>query len=212
MGCGLLVIGSFGNIGYWRQTPGCSCSYWQLLGYVGCRSARSAEREALLVISVAANSRSEPRTDIPGRPASGQQFASMGWWGRAPRRQIAAFYLIYQAEPLRSPLRSATLRTSFARAVSRRSPHRHPPCVFRSPALFSACSQHTGCPACVCDVCRPSALSSAIAHSGSSIIGLLSVFTFVSAVSRSGFVQFTGCSACGLGYPHPRSGGLPPCT
>jgi hypothetical protein len=54
--------------------------------------------------------------------------------------------------------------TSFARAVSRRSPHRHPPCVFRSPTPFSACSQHTGCPACVCSACRTSALFSDSTH------------------------------------------------
>jgi hypothetical protein len=71
--------------------------------------------------------------------------------------------LLYQAEPLtKPPPRSVT---SFARVVSRRPPHRHPPCVFRSPTLFSACSQHTGCPACVCSVCRLSALFSAIAYS-----------------------------------------------
>jgi hypothetical protein len=41
---------------------------------------------------------------------------------------------------LSTPPRSAT---SLARAGSRRPPQRHPPCVFRSPALFSACSRLT---------------------------------------------------------------------
>jgi hypothetical protein len=109
---------------------------------------------------------------------------------------------------------------SLARAVSRRSPHRHPPrvySVFSLPTLFSACSQHTGSPACAWCVCRPLALFSAIAHSISSITGRLSVFTcfpcvpFTDAFQRllpvpgsvpSGLVQRTGCSACGLGYPH----------
>jgi hypothetical protein len=92
-----------------------------------------------------------------------------------------------------------------------------PTCVFCSPTLFSACSQHTGSPACVWCVCRPLALFSAIAHSIASIIGRLSVFTcfpcvpFTDAFQRllpvprsapSGLVQRTGCGACGLGYPH----------
>jgi hypothetical protein len=105
-----------------------------------CRSARSAKREALLVL-VAANSR---RADI-----SGQQFASsqQGVGPPPPNRR-----LLYQAEPL-SPPRSVT---SFARAVPRRPrPATAPPCVFRSPTLFSACSQHTGIPACVWWFCRP---------------------------------------------------------
>jgi hypothetical protein len=74
--------------------------------------------------------------------------------------------------------------TSLARAGPRRPPQRHSPCVFRSPTLFSACSRHTGSLAFVWCVCRPLGLFSAIAHSISSIMGLLSVFTFVVAVSR----------------------------
>jgi hypothetical protein len=93
-----------------------------------------------------------------------------------------------RAAPPRHP--EARSATSLARAASPRSPEapaqRHPPCVFRSPTHFSACcSRHTGAsPAFVWWVCRPLELFSAMAHSISSIMGLLSVFTFVSAMSR----------------------------
>jgi hypothetical protein len=143
------------------------------------------EREALLV----ANSRSEPIFPASNSPAEGVD-------PPPPNRR-----LLYQAEPLSPPPKGYFFRAgSFPKVPL----HRCPPCVFRSPALFSACSQHTGSPACVWCVCRPLALFSAIAHCRrtSSVIGLHSVFTFVSAVPRSGFIQRTGYSACGLGHPH----------
>jgi hypothetical protein len=89
-----------------------------------------------------------------------------------PRSQIATIYTM-QSLSTRPPRSVASL----ARAGSRRPPQQYPPCVFRSPTLFSACSQHTGSPYFVWCVCRPLALFSAIAHSISSIIGPLSVFT-----------------------------------
>jgi hypothetical protein len=115
-----------------------------------------------------------------------------------PRSQIAT---IYTMQSLFTPPRSVT---SLAWAVSRRPPQRHPPCVFRSPTLFSACSRHTGsAPAFVWWVCRPLELFSAIAqpqhllHYGSPF-----GFHFCFRSVPSGLVQRTGCSACGLGYPH----------
>jgi hypothetical protein len=118
--------------------------------------------------------------------------------GDKPRRQIAAFYIKQSAF---APPRSVT---SLARAVSRRPPHRHPPCVFRSPTPFSACSQHTGSgkPG-LCVVCLP-AISAFQRYSTHHLLRCRSPFGFHFCFrsAPSGFVQRTGCSACGLGYPH----------
>jgi hypothetical protein len=57
-------------------------------------------------------------------------------------------------------------------------------CVFRSPALFSARSQHTQRPDGVRWFSRPLALFSAMAHSISSIAGPLPVFTWFPCVDR----------------------------
>jgi hypothetical protein len=170
------------------------------------------EREALLVLLLAKRADiSDSRSVICLRSSSSTR--------PRPRSQtptIGPPSIPRSTQRLSTPPRGIV---SLARAVSRRPPHRCPPCVFCLPTLFSACSQHTGSPACVWCVCRPLALFSAIAiaHSISSIIGRLSVFTcfpcvpFTDAFQRllpvpggvpSGLVQRTGCSACGLGYPH----------
>jgi hypothetical protein len=54
-------------------------------------------------------------------------------------------------------------------------------------------------------------LFSAIAHSTPSITGLLSVFTFVSAVPRPVLFNILGVAPAAYAT-HTRSGGLPPCT
>jgi hypothetical protein len=78
-----------------------------------------------------------------------------------------------------------------------------PPRVSRSPALFSARSQHTRWPDGVWFVCRPLELLLQ-RHSTHHLLHYWSPsglhFCFRSA--PSGVVQRTGCSACGLGYPH----------
>ena len=95
------------------------------------------------------------------------------------------------------------------------------PCVFRSPALFSARSRHTQRPDRVWCVCRP--ISTFQRHSSRHLLHYWSPssFHFVPVCWQlrracypdfaramaprsvpSGFVQRTGCSACGLGYPH----------
>jgi hypothetical protein len=95
-----------------------------------------------------------------------------------------------------------------------------PPCVFRSPALFSAHSQHTRRPDSV--VFLP-AIGAFQRHSTQHLLRCRSPSSFhLVPVCRqlqracyldfarvraprgvpSGFVQRTGCSACGLGYPH----------
>jgi hypothetical protein len=95
-----------------------------------------------------------------------------------------------------------------------------PPCVFSSPALFSACSQHTGSPALVWCVCRPISTFQRQRHSSRHILHYWSPSSFhlvpvcwqlrrayymdcARAMAHrsvpSGFVQRTGCSACGLG-------------
>jgi hypothetical protein len=84
---------------------------------------RSTRREALLVAMLLAK-----RADIPGGRWSAICLHSI-----KPRSQIATIYTI---QSLSTPPRSSA--TSLARAVSRRLPHRHRPCVVRSPALFSA--------------------------------------------------------------------------
>jgi hypothetical protein len=122
------------------------------------RSASRKEREALLVAGARKASRYF-------RSAAHLHSTS----GTRPRSQTATTYT------MQSPFTPPRSVTSLARAVSRRPPQRHPPCVLRSPALFSACSQHTGSTAYVWCVCRPLALFSAIAHSISSIGGPLPV-------------------------------------
>jgi hypothetical protein len=118
--------------------------------------------------------------------------------GGNPRRQIAAFYTIKQS--LFTPPRSVT---SLARAVSRRSPQRHPPCVFRSPTLFSAALLTAHGKPGLCVVCLP-AISAFQRHSTQHLLHYRSPFGFHFCFrsAPSGFVQRTGCSACGLGYPH----------
>jgi hypothetical protein len=118
---------------------------------------------------------------------------------------------LYHTEPLHSPP---------CRWVPE-GPRTDPPCVFCSPALFSACSQHTGSPAFVWCVCRPT--STFQRHSSRHLLHYWSPssshlvpvcrqlqrayyldFARVRAPRGvpSGFVQRTGCGACGLGYPH----------
>jgi hypothetical protein len=115
---------------------------------------------------------------------------------RRPRRQIAAFYI--KQSPFMPP-RSAT---SLAQAGSRRPPQRHPPCVFLSPTLFSACSRHTRSPG-FCVVCLP-AISAFQRHSTQHLLryGPPFGFHFCFCSVPSGLVQRTGCNACGLGHPH----------
>jgi hypothetical protein len=110
-------------------------------------SASRKEREALLVAAA--------------RKASRYFRSVICLRSTRPCSQIATIYTM-QSLFTPPPPRSAT---SFARAVSRRSPQRSPPCVFCSPTLFSACSQHTGSPACVWWLSRPWALFSALAFS-----------------------------------------------
>jgi hypothetical protein len=82
-----------------------------------------------------------------------------------------------------------------------------PPCVLRSPALFSARSQHTQRPDSAWWFCRPIGAfqrpsSQRLLHYWSP-----SGFHFCCRSVPSGCVQRTGCSACGLGYPaHPTPG------
>jgi hypothetical protein len=132
-------------------------------------------------------------------------------WPQVPKNPLKNWPPHLQAGPLHlhlhrdcisiMPPRSAT---SLARAGSRSRPPRYPPCVFCSPTLFSACSQHTGNTAFVWCVCRPLVLFSAIAHSISSVMRYAHPFGFYFCFrsAPSGLVQRTGCSACGLGYPH----------
>jgi hypothetical protein len=146
------------------------------------------------------------RADISGRQSSSR--------GKPPPPNRR---LLIQAEPLHATPKCCA---SLARAVSRRPPHRYPPCVFCSPALFSACSHHTGSPAYVWCVCRPLSLFSAIAHSISSLIGLLSKgfhlvgFTFVTAGVLSRRLVWFNILGVALAAwaTHTRSGGLPPGT
>jgi hypothetical protein len=75
-----------------------------------------------------------------------------------------------------------------------------PPCVFCSPALFSACSQHTGrrkTGFCVVVLPAMGAFqrpSAALAHSASSIIGLLPVFTCFPCAQSTQGCSFRFCS------------------
>jgi hypothetical protein len=113
-------------------------------------------------------------------------------------------YLPTSRHPHPHPHPEARSVASLARAVSRRSPHRQLPCVVRSPALFSACSQHTRSPACVWCVCLP-AIRAFQRHSTRHLLRYRSPpfgFHFCFRSVPSGFVQRTGCSACGLGHPH----------
>jgi hypothetical protein len=77
-----------------------------------------------------------------------------------PRSQIATRHHLCHAEPLHP-----ALKCHFSRAGGfPKVPAPPPPCVFRSPAPFSARSQHTRRPVCVWCFCRPLALFSAIAQ------------------------------------------------
>jgi hypothetical protein len=81
-----------------------------------------------------------------------------------------------------------------------------PPCVLRSPAHFSARSQHTQRPDRVWWFCRPSAIGAFQRPSSQRLLFHYywspSGFRFCCRGVPSGCVQRTGCSACGLGYPH----------
>jgi hypothetical protein len=77
------------------------------------------------VLLVAANSRSEPIFPVSNSPAG----------GRPPAARSPPSISSRSTKPPRGV-------TFLARAVSRRPPQRYPPCVFCSPTLFSACSQH----------------------------------------------------------------------
>jgi hypothetical protein len=123
---------------------------------------------------------------------------------------------LYHAEPLHaSPCRRAG---GFPEAPAPTPP----PCVFRSPALFSARSRHTRRGQIECG--GSAGLSSTFQRHGTqhllhywspSSFHLVLVcrqlqrayyLDFARARAHrgvpSGFVQRTGCSACGLGYPH----------
>jgi hypothetical protein len=104
---------------------------------------------------------------------------------------------------MQSPFTPPRSVTSFARAVSRRPPQRYPPCVFCSPTLFSACSQHTHRKPGFCVVYLP-AISSFQRHSTQHLLHYCppSGFHFCFRSVPSGCVRRTGCGACGLGYPH----------
>jgi hypothetical protein len=135
-----------------------------------------------------------------------------------PRSQIAT---IYAMQSLFTPPRSvASVPASRERLpLSRRSLQRHPPCVFRSPALFSFQRLLTAhrkpglCITYVWCVCRPFALFSAIAHSISSVVDCRSPSSPILLLQEVPFscVQRTGCSAC-LRLRPPTSGlvGAPP--
>jgi hypothetical protein len=123
-------------------------------------------------------------------------------------------------QSLFTPLRGAT---SFARAVSRRSPQRYPPCpvcILFAGAFQRLLTAHRKPGLWV--VCLP-ASSAFQRHSTQHLLHYWSpssfhlvpvcrqlqrayylVFARVRAPRGvpSGFVQHTGCSACGLGYPH----------
>jgi hypothetical protein len=142
------------------------------------------KHEALLVLLLA------KRADI-----SGQQFASRG---RTPRRQIAAIYVMQCL--LCTPPRSAT---SLAREASRRPSNRYPPCVVRSPAL--AAHENPG----LCVLYLP-AIGAFQRHSTQHVLRCRSFRSSPApAVVPFGCVQRTGCSACGLGYPHQVLVGFP---
>jgi hypothetical protein len=145
-------------------------------------------------------------------------------WGNKPPAAKSPPSIPHRASPL-SPVQ----------AVSRRPPHRPPPCVFCSPTLFSACSQHTGSPAFVWCVCRP--ISTFQRHSSQLTASppLLVSFQFslgsrMLAVAASLLPRLRACRGtqecpfrfCStywvwrlrLRLPTPGlvSGGLPPCT
>jgi hypothetical protein len=127
----------------------------------------------------ACHSRSEPISHTPGR-----QFASRG---DNPRRQISP-PSIYQAEPLHATPKSEVLATRcFSRAGGfSKLPATAPPVCIPFAGAFQRLLTAHGKPG-LCVVClRPLAIGlfSAIAHSTSSVLGLLSVFTSVSVVSR----------------------------
>jgi hypothetical protein len=153
---------------------------------------QARRREARSAFSVC-HSRSEPIFPVDNSPA-----------GDTPRRQIAALYI---KQSLFMPPRSAT---SLARAVSRRFPQRHPPCVFRSPTLFSACSQHTGTDPGLCAVGLP-AISAFPRYSTQHLLHCRSPFGFhfCFAVSRPVWFNALGV-ALAAWATHTRSGGLPP--
>jgi hypothetical protein len=77
-------------------------------------------------------------------------------------------------------------------------------CVFRSPTPFSACSQHTAHrkPG-LCVVCLP-AINAFQRHSTQHLLHCRSPSSPILLLQEVPFscVQRTGCSVCGLGYPH----------
>jgi hypothetical protein len=100
----------------------------------------------------------------------------------------------------------ATPKCHFSRAGGfPKAPATAPPCVFRSPGLFSACSRPHGTQEArlLCGVLP--AISTFQRHSTHhpSIVGHFPVPSCYCKRSRPfSCVQRTGCGACGLGYPH----------
>ena len=151
--------------------------------------------------------RSELRAAKPLAQQRGQQFASRGNLPPPIRHWMP---------DVPTPKAKVPRAGGFPKA-----PTPTPPCVFCSPTLFSACSQHTQRPDRVRCVCRP--ISTFQRHSSRHLLHYWSPssFHFVPVCWQlrracypdfaramaprgvpSGFVQRTGCSACGLGYPH----------
>jgi hypothetical protein len=115
------------------------------------------------------HSQSEPIFPVSNSPGAPEG------WGEPPAAKSPPS--MSRAPPCTLP-RSAT---SLARAVSRRPPYRYPPCVVRSPTPFSARSQHTRSPACVCCICQPLALFSFQRHSTQHVLHYWSPFDLVTA-------------------------------
>jgi hypothetical protein len=155
--------------------------------------------EARSAFYSACHSRSEPISHTPGR-----QFASRG---DNPRRQISP-PSIYQAEPLHSSCHPEVRSASYALLLSRgrflEAPRNGTPRVYSVRRRFSAPAHSTREARLVCGV------SAAIGHwafqrySSQHLLSFRSPFGFHFCFRSvpSGFVQRTGCSACGLGHPH----------